>query len=180
VIRGEDDATTSACLVLAGDDANVPVYQSGNPPNFDAACAADPAKYTAGAAYRVGLFGGELFDDTVLSDLHTPNALEISSPDASTFDLPVMLDEDLEVTWTGEPANGSRLVVRLWDDSGYMFTVRATDDGAFTIPASALASLVPGPATLTVAREIVDDREIGDGVIRVVTRYEAWAYLDLQ
>ena len=80
--------------------------------------------------------------------------------------------------WSGD-ADGSRLVIRLWDQYGALLTATAADDGSYTLPTAELGTLAPGPAWLTVARENVAEVPLPETTVHVVVRYEAWAYLEL-
>jgi hypothetical protein len=189
----KDDVEASACLLYYGGSPttqfppvtgpqvpNYPVYASTTSDNQPEGCTPDAAAWEPSAEYDIVLYGGELFDTNALvGQVHTPDQLEVTVPDITTFGLPVPIDEDLEVAWTGEPGEDTRLVLRVFDMFGRMFTVRAADDGAFTIPASALAELTAGPATLVVSREHLEDVPFTDGVVRVLSSYAQWGYIEL-
>ncbi len=187
------DTEASACLLYYGGSAevefppgsgtmvpNYPVYASTTSANQPEGCAPDPATWEPLTEYDIVLYGGELFETNALvGQVHTPDVLEVTAPDVTSFGLQVPIDEDLEVTWTGEAAEGSRLVIRVFDMFGRMFTVHADDDGAYTIPADALEVLTAGPATLIVSREHLEEVPFTDGVVRVLSSYAQWAYIEL-
>ena len=72
-----------------------------------------------------------------------------------------------------------RLVIRVFDMFGRMFTVHAADDGSYTIPANDLLALSAGPATLIVSREHLEEVAFTDGVVRVLSSYSQWGYIEL-
>jgi hypothetical protein len=187
------DAEALACLVYRGGEPelelppasgnfvpNYPMYASTLSTLQPQGCAPDPTTWRPDTYYDLVLYGGELFESNALvGQVHTPPAFELTAPDFAAFQEPVDIQADLELTWTGGLDSGGRLVIRAWDMFGRMMTARAADDGAFTIPASDLQVLEPGPMTITVARERLEDIPFTDGVVKVVTRYEHWGYFDL-
>lgn len=189
LVRDETEAL--ACLLYLGDPptlelpdgtqvSNYPVYASTYSELQPAGCAPDPSTWLPDASYDIVLYGGDVFDTNALVDqVHTPPAFDVTAPDIAEFQLPVDRASDLEITWTGQGNPDNRIVIRVWDVFGRMFTIHAADDGSYTIPADDLGRLDVGPATLTVARENVEDVPFTDGTVRVVSRYEHWGYLDL-
>ncbi len=189
--RGDVEAT--ACLLFYGGSPevelvpnsgdfypNYPVYAATPSSNQPEGCAPDPGTWEPDAEYDVVLYGGELFETNSLpSHVHTPDALEVTAPDVLTFGTQVPLDEALEVSWTGEAGESTRLIIRVFDMFGRMFTVHADDDGSYTIPASELAALTAGPATIIVSREHLEEVPFSDGVVRVLSSYAQWGYIDL-
>lgn len=187
------DTEPQACLLYRGGSPevelppqsgtfypNYPVYASTFSENQPEGCAPDPATWMAETEYDIVLYGGEMFDtNSLVAQVHTPAVLEVTSPDVTQFALDIDVTQDLEVAWTGEGAEDSRVVIRLWDAFDRMLTIHATDDGSYTIPADDVAMLSTGAATLSVARERVEEVPFTDGVVRVVTRYDQWGYLEL-
>ncbi len=188
-----DEAEASACLLYYGGTPevefppgsdqmvpNYPIYAATTSPNQPEGCAPDAATWSPMTAYDIVLYGGELFETNALvGQVHTPDALEVTAPDVTSFGLQVPIDEDLEITWTGEAGADTRLVIRVFDMFGRMFTVHAEDDGAYTVPADALEALTAGPATLIVSREHLEEVPFTDGVVRVLSSYAQWAYIEL-
>ncbi len=171
------EALALACLLPAED---YPVYVAEDSVNLAAACKPDPAAFVPAAPYDLTLYGGDAFEDVLLSGVvRTPPALTVTAPDLSVYNLQVSASEDLEVTWTGEGEAESWVTLRLWDQFGYVLTAHPADDGAFTVPATELQKLTAGPAWITVARERAHDLSFAAGQVTVVTRYETWGYLDL-
>lgn len=189
--NGDTEAT--ACLLYYGGAPevefppgtgttvpNYPIYAATTSPNQPEGCTPDPAAWQPSTEYDIVLYGGDLFETNALvGQVHTPDALEVTGPDITTFGLQVPIDQDLEITWTGEAGGNTRLVIRMYDMFGRMFTVNAADDGSFTIPADDLLVLTAGPATLIVAREHLEEVPFTDGVVRVLTSYAQWGYLEL-
>lgn len=173
------DVEALACLLMVGGD--YPIYVASHSSLVADDCRPDVSTWLPDASYDVVFYGGELFETNVLHDqVHTPPAFEVSAPDIGRFNLEVPIDSDLEVAWSDNGNPGNRVVIRMSDMFGRMFTVNAADDGSYAIPASAMAELSPGPVTLTVAREQVDLVPFTEGVVKVVTRYEHWGYLELR
>ena len=173
------DVEALACLLMIGGD--YPIYVASHSSLQAESCRPNVASWLPDTAYDIVLYGGELFETNVLHEqVHTPPAFDVSAPDLERFNLPVARDAGLNVVWTdnGNPSN--RVVIRMSDTFGRMFTVHAADDGDYTVPASAMAELAAGPATLTIAREQIDFVPFTDGVVKVVTRYEHWGYLELR
>ena len=168
-----------ACRRLA-DDA-YPVYlaeaAAGAPPE----CAPDPARWLPDADYQLVLYGGDAFEDRVITGrVSTPPALVVTAPDLLVYDLAVDTAADLAFTWEpGDPDAGDRIVIQIWDQYDQLVSVHAADDGAFTVPAARLAALSGGLGFVTVARERVRDVPFVGGAVRVITRYQAWGYIDL-
>ncbi len=187
------DAEALACLLYFGGTAevefppssgtlvpNYPLYAATPSNNQPEGCAPDPSTWQEDTEYDIVLYGGDAFDtNSLVGQVHTPPSFELTAPDIDTFQLQVPADEDLELSWSGEGNDGNRMVVRVFDMFGRMFTVHAADDGSFTIPADDLSMLTAGPATLTVARENLEMVPFTDGTVQVLTRYEQWAYIDL-
>lgn len=171
------DVEALACRISV--DEGYPVYVASSSAMSDPACAPDPADFVPGSSYDLVVYGGDAFADALATAaISAPAALEITSPDAAIYDVDVDSTADLEIAWTGD-ADGSMVVIRLWDQYGTLVTATANDDGSFTLPAAELSALTLGPAWLTVARERAADLVLPETQIRVVARYEAWAYLEL-
>jgi len=189
--RGDAEAT--ACLLYYGGSAevefppnsgtvvpNYPVYAATTSVNQPEGCSPDPGTWEPSAEYDIVLYGGDLFETNSLAgQVHTPDALEVTSPDVVTFGTQVAIDQDLEVTWTGDGGENTRLVIRVFDMFGRLFTVNAADDGSYTIAADELAVLTAGPATLIVSRENFEEVPFTDGTVRVLSRYAQWGYIEL-
>lgn len=189
--RGDAEAT--ACLLFYGGSAevefppssgtmvpNYPLYAATTSANQPDGCAPDPSTWEPDAEYDIVLYGGDLFETNSLAgQVHTPDALEVTSPDLVTFGTQVAIDQDLDVAWTGEGGEDTRLVIRVFDMFGRMFTVNAADDGSYTIPANELAALTAGPATIIVSRERPEEVLFTDGTVRVLSRYAQWGYIEL-
>jgi hypothetical protein len=187
------DAAAHACLLYRGGTPevelppgsgmlypNYPVYAATDSSNQPEECRPDPSAWIPDTDYDIVLYGGDLFaDNSLQAQVHTPSALEVTAPDVAQFQLPVDTTRNLEVSWTGDGLAGNRIIIRVFDTFGRMFTIHAADDGNYTIPADALAMLSAGPGTVVVARENVDEVPFTDGVVSVVTRWEQWAYVDL-
>lgn len=188
-----DDVEATACLLFHGGSAevefppasgtvvpNYPIYAATTSSNQPPGCAPDPGTWEPDAEYDLVLYGGDLFETNSLAGrVHTPDALEVMAPDIVTFGTQVPVDQDLEVRWTGEAGENTRLVIRVFDMFGRMFTVNAADDGSYTIPASELGGLAAGPGTLIVSREHLEEVPFTDGVVRVLSRYAQWGYIEL-
>jgi hypothetical protein len=189
----DDSGAAQACLLYLGGSPevefppnsgtmapNYPIYASTDSSLQPAGCMPEAMNWQPDADYDLVLYGGELFETNVLpARVHTPPAFEVSAPAFGEFQTPLDQSADLEVRWDGEGNPDDRIVIRVWDMFGRMFTVHATDDGSYTIAADALGQLDVGPATITVARERIEPVPFTDGVIKVVTRYERWGYFDL-
>lgn len=167
-----------ACLQVYKD--RYPLYLSDDAENLDPACAPDPALWQPATAYDLSVYGNDEYPDETIADaVRTPAALTVTAPDIAAFNFPVDTTEDLAISWTADGEDGDRVVIRMWDQFGEMFTVRAVDDGAYTIPKADLAELSLGAATLTVTREHLEEFGLPAGRLRVVARHEVWAYPDL-
>jgi hypothetical protein len=175
----EEDVQAQACLREVGMVLDIyPVYAAAGDTNDG--CGADASQWVPGKDYDFVIYGGEMFDDVSYHGaVETPAALEVTAPDFEEYNAPVMQSDALTVQWKGDDPRGYRLVIRVWDDLGRMFTINAEDDGEYRIPADALAVLTPGPITMTVAREHIERIPIPAGGVKVVTRYERWGYFDL-
>ena len=190
-LRLEEDAA-HACLVYRGGSPevefpvssgmfvpNYPMYAATASPNSPDECLPDPGAWIPDTDYDIVLYGGDLFEDnSLVAQVHTPPALEVSSPDLSELQLQIDMTQDLDIEWTGEGQQGTRLIIRVFDAFGRMFTVNATDDGSYTVTADDLAALSPGVGTIIVSREHNEEVPFTDGVITVVSRYEQWGYVD--
>ncbi len=165
-----------ACLERVGMVFDIyPVYASSGD-----TCPVLATQFVPGKDYDVVFYGGEMFEDVAYHGaVETPASFEVNAPPFDEYNAPVMQGSALDVEWEGEDPRGYRLVIRVWDDLGRMFTINAEDDGEYTIPADALAVLAPGPITITVAREHIERIPIPAGGVKVVTRYERWGYFDL-
>jgi hypothetical protein len=173
-----DEVEAVACLLMVSGE--YPVYVASHSSLHPEGCEPDLATWQPDTTYDVVLYGGELFETNVLVDrVRTPAAFEVSAPALDVFNLRVPRDEPLEVRWSDNGNSGNRLVIRMMDVFGRMFTVNAVDDGSYAIPTAAMTELAAGPVTITIAREQVDLVPFTDGVVKVVTRYEHWGYLDL-
>ena len=143
-------------------------------------CAPELAEFVPDTAYDIVLYGGDVFEDNVLLEqVHTPAEFTVTAPDLDEYLLAVSQSDAIELAWDGEGDADDRFVVRVWDDFGRMFTILATDDGELSIPTDALAVLTPGPITIAVARERVQEVPFTDGIVKAVTRVERRGYLDL-
>jgi hypothetical protein len=177
LVTGEVEAV--ACLLMLGDE--LPIYLASESSLQPEVCRPDPTTWLPDTSYDLVLYGGERFDTSVLPDrVHTPPALELLAPEIAHFGLAVSSDDALEIAWTDDGNPSNRIVIRMMDMFGRMFTIHAADDGHYEIPAAALRELAVGPATLTIAREQIDLVPFGDGVVKVVLRYEYWGALDLR
>lgn len=157
-----------------------PLYLGDDADNLDPACAPDPAAWQPAADYDLTVYGGDEFPDTTIpAAVRTPAALTVTAPDVTAFNFAVDTTQDLTVAWTADGEPGDRVVIRMWDQFGEMFTVTAADDGSYTIGKAALAELSVGSATLTVTREHISEFGLAPGTLRVVARHEVWAYPDL-
>ena len=188
-----EDTQPQACLMYRGGEPtieippqsgnfvpNYPVYAATNSTLQPEGCAPDPATWLEDTEYDIVLYGGDLFEDNSLAgQVHTPPGFEVISPDISVFQEPVDSTNDLTITWTSNGSPDDRVIIRGWDMFGRMFTANAADDGQYTISASDLQELDLGPMTLTIARENIEEVPFTDGLVKVVTRYERWGYLDL-
>lgn len=166
-----------ACLQVYKDE--FPLYLGEMADNLDPACAPDPAHWQPAAALDLTVYGNDEFPDQTVAGVRTPTAVSVTAPDVAAFNFPVDTTQDLKVEWTADGGDGDRVVIRMWDQFGEMFTVHAADDGSYTVPASALAELSLGAATLTVTREHITEVGLDAGAMRVVARHEVWAYPDL-
>jgi hypothetical protein len=177
LVSGDTEAL--ACLLMVGGE--YPVYVASHSMLHPEGCQPDVASWLPDTAYDIVLYGGDLFETNVLYEqVHTPPAFDVSAPDIGHFNLHVPLGEPLQVAWTDNGNPGNRVVIRMSDMFGRMFTVNAVDDGSYAIAAAAMAELAPGPVTLTIAREQIDLVPFTEGVVKVVTRYEHWGYLELR
>jgi hypothetical protein len=178
LVGPEGSVEALACLLMVGDE--FPIYVATDSMLQPEGCAPDVAQWLPDTAYDIVLYGGDLFETNVLHEqVHTPSALVVTAPDIGQFNLAVPQDQDLEVAWSDDGLEGNRVIIRMFDMFGRMFTIHAVDDGAYTISADALGELATGPVTLTVARENVDLFAFTDGGVKVVSRYEHWGYLEL-
>lgn len=166
-----------ACLQMFKDA--YPLYLSDDAANLDPACAPDPALWQPATDYDLSVYGNDDYPGSLASGARTPAALTVSAPDITAFNFPVDTTQDLAITWTANGEDGDRIVIRLWDQFGEMITVRAADDGSYTIPGTDLAELSTGDATLTISRERVSEFDLAAGTLRVVARHEVWAYPNL-
>ncbi|MFO0636880.1 MAG: hypothetical protein U0168_28960 [Nannocystaceae bacterium] len=175
------DAQAYACLLQIGMVGDIyPVYAASHSAMSAQECAPQPEDFIPGVDYTIVMYGGELFPtQTFLGAVETPADFDVLAPDLSGYNDPVMQGANWRVQWEGEGTAADRLIIRVWDDLGFMFTVRAADDGEFEIPASALAELNPGPITITIAREHIERIPFTEGGVKVVTRYEQRGYFDL-
>lgn len=178
--KGDKEAL--ACFLDVGMVFDLyPVYAATGSGNQPEGCAPDVKDFVPDAYYDLVLYGGEMFSDTVLLEVvHTPAELEVDEPDLEEFELPIQQSDDLRVRWNASSSKTDRIVIRVWDDFGRMFTIHAKDDGEYTIPAEALGVLTAGPITLTIARERIARIPLDAGGIKVVTRIERWGYLDMR
>jgi hypothetical protein len=187
------DSAAHACLLYRGGTPevelppgsgmifpNYPIYAASESSNQPEECRPDPSTWIPDTDYDIVLYGGDLFETNSLeAQVHTPTDLEVTAPDFAQFQLPVDVTQNLEVSWSGDGLAGNRIVIRVFDVFGRMFTIHAADDGSYTIPGDDLAMLSAGPGTIIVARENVDEVPFTDGVVTVVTRWEQWGYVDL-
>jgi len=166
-----------ACLQVYKD--RFPLYLGDDAENLDPACAPDPAAWQPATAHDLVVYGNDEFADEIRPGVRTPAALSVTAPDVTAFDFAVDTSQDLAVTWDANGEDGDIVVIRMWDQFGEMFTVRAADDGSYAISKDALAELSLGAATLTVAREHITEVGLAAGALRVVAGHEVWAYPDL-
>ncbi|HFE47074.1 MAG TPA: hypothetical protein ENJ18_16575 [Nannocystis exedens] len=165
-----------ACLTLA-DDA-YPLYLAAESDALDPACAPDPAAWLPETEYSLALYGGELFEDEILSGVRTPAALSVSAPDFSVYNLEVNTQSDLQLVWAASEDPEASIIIRVWDQYGQGLVAKARDDGEFKVPAANLAALSGGPGFVTLARELRQTSNFSAGSVRVLTRYEVWGYVD--
>jgi hypothetical protein len=169
-----------ACLVGAGNTGQYPVYRSTAAMGVAAECNAPASAWSSATAYDVVLYGGELFEDNVLSTrVTTPPELVVTAPDFTAFDAPLPADEDLTLAWEAGDDPEARIVIRVVDADTNVITVHAADDGEFTIPAAELGALTLGPLDLLVARERTDRVQFTAGGLTVLGRFERWGFFDL-
>ncbi len=170
-----------ACLLHVGTSNDLfPVYAATASSTVQG-CAPDPAAWVPGADYDLVMYGGDLFPTHALvGPVEAPLDFTIDEPDFEAYNAEIAQGDALDVEWDGESGSSrDRMVIRVWDDLGRMFTIRAQDDGAYEIPSSALAVLQAGPITVTVARERIERIPFPQGGVKVVTRYERRGYFDL-
>lgn len=174
------DAEILACLLQVGMVGDIyPVYAATESSTIEG-CAPQASDWVPAADYDLVMYGGGLFPTQVfLGPVEAPEAFEVDEPDFAAYNAEVMQDAPLVVEWDGEGTSRDRMVLRVWDDLGRMFTIRAADDGSYEIPADALGELTPGPITVTVARERIERIPFAEGGVKVVTRYERRGYFDL-
>jgi hypothetical protein len=172
------DVEALACVLLVGGE--YAVYESSASELHPAGCAPDVAWWSPDTVYDVVIYGGDLFPDNVLVEqVHTPAALVVTAPDPAQVLPALPQGQDLQIAWEAGSDPDSRIVVRLVDTNLRMITAQPADDGAFAIPAADLADLAVGPVDLLISRERIDDVPFTDGGLRVVSRWEARATLDL-
>lgn len=167
-----------ACLQVYKD--LFPLYLGDDADNLDPACAPDPAAWQPATTYDLTVYGNDEYPDELRPGLvRTPAALSVTAPDVAAFNFGIDTSQDLAVTWDANGEDGDTVVIRMWDQFGELFTVRAADDGSYTIARDALAELSLGAATLTVTREHITEVGLPAGALRVVAGHEVWAYPDL-
>ncbi len=176
---GEVDAL--ACLLEVGMVLDIyPVYAATGSATSPEECAPRAEQFVPGADYDIVMYGGELFEtQQFLGAVETPKDFDVVEPDFSGYNDPVMQGSALTIAWEGDGTARDRLIIRVWDDLGRMFTIRAQDDGEYQIPTDALAVLSPGPITISVAREHIERIPFPAGGVKVVTRFERRGYFDL-
>jgi len=174
------DAEISACILHVGAGLDpFPVYASTESSDVDG-CVPQIEDWVPGADYDLVMYGGDLFPTQVLvGPVEAPSDFTIDDPDFESYNAEVMQGDALDIEWTGDGSSRDRMIIRVWDDMGRMFTINAIDDGEYEIPADALAVLEPGPMTITVARERVERIPFPQGGVKTVTRYERRGYFDL-
>jgi len=175
------DVEALACLLEVGMVGDIfPVYAATTAMVQPEGCAPELDDWVPDTDYDIVLYGGDAFADNVLLDqVHTPATFTATAPDLDELLLAVPRSQALTVQWDGAADEGSRFVIRVWDDFGRMFTIRAVDDGEYSIPAADLGVLAEGPITISLARERVADVPFTDGIVKAVTRVERRGYLDL-
>ena len=143
-------------------------------------CPADPTTWRPESDYEFALWADD--DDTRFADIavadavRTPAEIQVTSPDTAILDLPFELGTPLELTWT--PADDdAEVALRIWDLDGRMFSARLTDSGAFTIPADISGELVPGPITISIARELNSTVSWSEGNVQALARDEQRIYM---
>mgnify|MGYP007037737841 CR=1 FL=1 len=180
--QGEGGPEVLACLAQYFPTMEVP---SGYPMYVTnatqaAECSAVADAFVPAAAYDVILYGGELFVDNVLPErVTTPPALEVTAPDFATYDAPLSSGSDLAFAWNASDDATTRIQIRLIDADGNLLSAHAADDGSFTIPASELGALSPGPLDILIARERDDDVQFTNGGLTVTSRWERWGFFQL-
>jgi hypothetical protein len=175
-----------ACRILA--DGKYPVYLASGADGLPAECAPDPAMWAPASDYRLVLYGGDVFEDRVIDGrVSTPPALVVSAPALEVYDLAVPRDQALSFEWQVEAASEEpdaaagpdRIVIQIWDQYDQLISAHAADDGAFTVPAPAMATLSAGLGFITIARERPRLIPFKGGALQVITRYQVWGYIDL-
>lgn len=167
-----------ACLQVYKD--NFPLYLGDDSPEFDPACTPDPAAWPPATALDLTVYGNDEFPDQTRPGLvRTPAALTVTAPDVAAFNFPVDTSQDLAIAWDANGEDGDAVIIRMWDQFGEMFTVRAADDGSYTVAKADLAELSLGAATLTVTRVHITEVGLEPGTLRVAAGHEVWAYPDL-
>ena len=76
----------------------------------------------------------------------TPGGLEVTDPPFDEYNAEVSQSDALTVRWQGEDPRGYRLVIRVWDDLGRMFTINAKDDGEYASPPMRSRCSPPAPS----------------------------------
>lgn len=175
-----DEVEILACLLQVGTALDLfPVYAATQSSSVEG-CVPEPADWVPGADYDLVMYGGDLFPTQVLlGPVEAPQELTVEAPDFAAYNAEIMQGEALDIEWSGEGGSRDRLIIRVWDDMGRMFTINAADDGEYEIPSDALGVLEPGPITITVARERVERIPFPQGGVKTVTRYERRGYFDL-
>jgi len=178
--QGEGGPELLACLLVAGNQGQYPVYRSSAAMGVAAECNPAATAWTSATAYDVVLYGGDLFEDNVLLErITTPPELVVTAPDLTIFDASLPADEDLAIAWEAGDDPEARIVIRVVDADSNVITVSAADDGEFTIPAAELGALTLGALELLVARERTDRVQFTAGGLTVLTRFERWGFFDL-
>jgi hypothetical protein len=174
------EADVLACLLHVGAGLDpFPVYAATESSDVEG-CAPEIEDWIPGADYDLVMYGGDLFPTQVLlGPVEAPAEFTIDDPDFESYNAEVMQGDALDIEWVGDGGSRDRMIIRVWDDMGRMFTINAIDDGQYEIPVEALAVLEPGPITITVARERVERIPFPQGGVKAVTRYERRGYFDL-
>ena len=178
--QGEGGPELLACLLVAGNQGQYPVYRSSAAMGVAEECSPAATAWSSATTYDVVLYGGDLFEDNVLLErVTTPPELVVTAPDLADFDAPLPADQDLTIAWETGDDPYARIVIRVIDADTNVITVSAADDGEFTIPAAELGALTLGALELLVARERTDRVQFTDGGLTVLTRFERWGFFDL-
>lgn len=167
-------------IMAAGGVAEVPTNPLGLPGG-----ALPLASWTPVTAYTLDVSGGAV--GHVTGEFTTPGDLAVTSPEVDGAPLAVSRAAPLKVSWTGQP-DGRPVWLHL-NQGTTQLTCRASDTGAFEIPAATMAMLGPSqspsgpsdePDRLTVERYTWYVVGSGAGVTLVISTVHARRTLDVQ